>query len=503
MYHPVIVLLPLRTTRLPVAAFVLAALAPSGTVGAAEPASALRLIRSESGSRGSVQGNRYVIEDPRATFQAGQDRQIVVLFEWEAAAAGAHAGQASWKDPSGAVVLVAPFQQTAPSRRFSVYWTLALPEAPRLGLWAVETTVDGQPAGVHTFQIQAGAGAAGSRRRLTAPEMYERVQAATLVVESLDGRGTRLVIASGFPIADDLVMTAFQVIDGASRVRISSHGKPPVETDEVAGWNRHQDWAVLRAPGLAAPVLPVERERSQVGDRCSFLDTGVDGARVMTETAIVGAQQFPKAGPRLSLNAVVGPRAVGAPLLNEFGEAIAVLGGALTPGLTQVGMHTTLRFVSLSLVSSPMAVPLSGMPAIEPSASVRLSQLAAKGLFVPPLVAPVNVLTGTLALKVEKNQGIPMPLNEKSEFRRSEKEAVAFLTFDPQERREGMAAFEVYDSDSRKVMAGKPSKLTLRPRQYGVTMWPFPLLELTPGIYRIDLVMNGEPIWRMFFRVVD
>jgi hypothetical protein len=113
------------------------------------------------------------------------------------------------------------------------------------------------------------------------------------------------------------------------------------------------------------------------------------------------------------------------------------------------------------------------------------------------------VVTGTLALKVEKNQGLPFPVNEKSEFRRSEKEAVAFLTFDPQERREGMAAFQVYDADNRQVMGGKPSKLTLRPRQYGATMWPFPLHDLTPGIYRIDLVMDGQPIWRMFFRVLD
>src|SRR5206468_2233736 len=101
-----------------------------------------------------VQGSRYTIEDPRTTFYAGEDRQVVVQFEWEGAP-GPHDYKASWKDPTGTVVLTSPFKQTTAGTRFAVYWTLALPDTPRMGLWAVEVEVDGQPAGVHTFSIKA------------------------------------------------------------------------------------------------------------------------------------------------------------------------------------------------------------------------------------------------------------------------------------------------------------------------------------------------------------
>jgi S1-C subfamily serine protease len=463
----------------------------------------VRLVRASSGSRGSVQGTRYIIEDPRTSFEAGKDRQIVVLFEFEAPP-GTHAGQASWKDPSGAVVLVAPFQQSTPGRRFSVYWTLALPDAPRLGLWAVEAVVDGHSAGVHTFQIQGSGGGAATvqRRPLTAPELYGNAQAGTLSVDALDAQGKRLASGSGFLVEDGLVMTAFQLIEGASRVRVGFYGKPPVETDDVSAWNRHQDWAVLRAPSLGPPPLAAARDRTwKVGDRCAFLDTGADGARVMADAVIVGAQDFPKAGPRLSINAQVNARAIGGPLLNEYGEPIAVLGGALTPGLTMTHLGSG-AFVPLSLVTNTFAVPLAGLPALG-GPGAKLHELAARGLFVPPLVGPVNVLTGTIALGIEKRNGVPMPVNEKSDFSRSEREAVAFLTFDPQEKRQGMASFQIYDTDNRKIMEGKPSRMVLRPRQYAVSTWQFPLEPLAPGFYRIDLVLDAHPVWRSFFRILD
>ncbi len=52
-------------------------------------------------------------------------------------------------------------------------------------------------------------------------------------------------------------------------------------------------------------------------------------------------------------------------------------------------------------------------------------------------------------------------------------------------------------------MEGKPVKITLRPREYSVTTWSFPLARLRPGTYRVDLVLNADPIWRSYFSVVE
>jgi hypothetical protein len=100
--------------------------------GLAEPNAPARLIKSTSGTSGSVQGSRYVIADPRASFVAGSDRQIVVLFEWETTP-GRNRCEASWRDPSGKVVLISPADFDARGTRFSAYWSLALPESPALG----------------------------------------------------------------------------------------------------------------------------------------------------------------------------------------------------------------------------------------------------------------------------------------------------------------------------------------------------------------------------------
>ncbi len=102
----------------------------AGPAQAAPPSpgaeASLRLVRSTSGSRGSLQGSRYVVEDPRTTFAADVDRQVIVHFDWEGRP-GSYRCEGRWKDPSGKVVLVAPLEYQATSRRFGLYWTLALP----------------------------------------------------------------------------------------------------------------------------------------------------------------------------------------------------------------------------------------------------------------------------------------------------------------------------------------------------------------------------------------
>jgi len=469
--------------------------------------SAVRLVRSTSGTKGSLQGSRYIVEDPRTTFHAGEDRQVVVYFEWEGAPRP-HECKVTWKDPTGAAVLISPYSSQSRTARFGVYLTLALPDAPRLGLWAVEAEVDGQPAGIHTFQIQerpaAGEARAAVRRVLAPAELYSRAQAATLGVEAFDGKGGRIAAGSGFLLREGLVVTAFQNVEGAARLRVSPPSGPPVDTSELAIWNRRQDWAVVRAAPAGVVQLELDWAKSwKVGDRCSYLDTSQDGARVNVDTSIVGAQEFPQAGPRISIQIPVSPRAIGGPLLNEYGDAIAVLGGALLPGASVSGARHGMAHAPLSYTVTTMAYPLSSLPSVAADSRTSLQELSARGVFPPPLVGPLNVFTGTIARGVETRNNVPVPMDEKTEFKSGEGDAVAFLTFDPQEKRQGMGVFRIYDIDNRLALEGKPTKLTLRPREYSVTTWKFPLSRLRPGTYRIDLHIDADPVWRSYFRVVE
>lgn len=475
-------------------------------LAAAAEAAPVRLVRATVGSKGAVSGSRFIIEDPRTAFSAADDRQVIAYFEWEGSP-GVHECVLTWKDPTGAVVLVSPYTQRASTPRFSVYWTLTLPSPPRTGLWAAEATVDGEPAGTLTFQLQEGSPSSSGRaaRRVLAPEeMYARANAATLALEALDGGGRPLHRASGFLVGEGRVATAFQVVEGATRLRVTRPGGgAPAQTDQLRGWNRRQDWAVLAVPGLDGLALAADRSRSwKVGDRCFFLEVGSDGSRAITETAIVGAQDFPGRGPRILLAGGFGALSVGGPLIDEYGDAIGVLGGALTPGIGLAPEAAFLSSGAASIVRTMAAPTLLAMSDL-PAGTDTLATLAARNVFVPPLVGPRNVLTGTIARAVEKKNDIPMPVDEKSEFRRSEKQAVAFLTWDPQEKRDGMAAFRVYDEDNKVVVEGKPMKLGLRPRKYLVTTWPFPLAPFQAGSYRIDFLIDSEPVWRSFFRIVE
>ena len=151
-------------------------LACAASAGAAD----VTFVRSTSGTRGEVRAGRFVVEDPRTSFQAGVDRQVVVFFEWDAPP-GRHRCEGTWRDPSGRIVLVQPTEQESRGRRFGVYWTLALPDTPPTGLWALETTVDGVRAGTHAFEVVEGPVAAGSAGHLSPrPRLRRRTGVAGL-----------------------------------------------------------------------------------------------------------------------------------------------------------------------------------------------------------------------------------------------------------------------------------------------------------------------------------
>lgn len=154
--------------------------APPG--GPVTPASGrYHLVRSLSGTKGAPEKDRFVFEDQRSVFQAGVDRQVLVLFEWEGPL-GVHQCEGRWRDPSGRVVLTSQNEVVARSARFGVYWGLSLSDAVTAGTWVVEAFVDGEPVGAHAFQIVAGAtGAPGTpaRRTLSLTELYQRGLATT------------------------------------------------------------------------------------------------------------------------------------------------------------------------------------------------------------------------------------------------------------------------------------------------------------------------------------
>ena len=132
---------------------------PSLPAGGVQPSTPrFRVVRSVSGSKGTPQGGRFVMDDPRSVFYAHQDKQVIVYFEWQGPR-GQHKFEGFWKDPSGKLVIVSDFQYEATSDQFAGYWTMFLSGGATAGIWTLEAHIDGESAGSHTFEVTSAPGA--------------------------------------------------------------------------------------------------------------------------------------------------------------------------------------------------------------------------------------------------------------------------------------------------------------------------------------------------------
>jgi hypothetical protein len=460
------------------------------------------LVRSVSGSRGTPEGQRFLMDDPRTVFHAGQDRQVLVLFEWQGPA-GRHHCEGAWKDPSGRVVFTSTADVDARASRFGVYWGLSLPDTVATGTWVVEASVDGEAAGVHAFQIVAAPAdpsAPPMRRALAVAEIYQRGLAATLTIETLDAAGAPLDQASGLFVSPDLVLTTFGVLNEARKVRIRTGDGRRLETEEVVSGNRRADWAFLRVAGAGGQPTARAPTRPTIGDRCFFLDAQGDGSRAIVETTVSGLSG---AGD-LVISDFVGEANAGAPVLNEYGETIGTaVGHASAAGASALDLAS----LGLEAGGSPRGGRVRGFPSLpaEGSASRTLEDLGRAGEFVRRLVRTPHFVHGVLGIGVERQgrAGIPVPVDQRFRFSRREESCVVFVTWNPTRKEDSTIAFELFDEDNRRLGGTDPTRAKLRPAESFVQYWTIPLSRLVPGIYRVDVKLGPDPVWRTFFRVTE
>jgi hypothetical protein len=467
-----------------------------------------RVIRSVSGSDGAQQNGSYVIRDPRTVFYIPQDHQVIVYFEWEGPP-GLHHFEATWKGPGGKTTSISEFDYEAKQRRFGGYWNMALTDTTPTGLWTLQASVDGELTGAHTFQVIAGPGVVTAepvRAPLTHAALYEKALISTVSIENRNTQGQMLNVGSGFFIGKGLVLTAFQVIEGASMLRLDLPGGKTVETKTVAAFNRRQDWAILQIPEVDAPAVTVAKPDSWVvGDQCFFLDATEQGSRIIVSTTIVGKANFGGAGGRINLAHEPSNIGQGTALLDQYGDAIGVTGGTLVPGassLESVRSGVPVKLLMAGAVSeSAMATPLSEISLPGPAVkSSTLEELAHTGQFVPPVVHRDDIMYGTMASEVRREKdGVLHAIHEKYEFARSDKTAALLLHIAPKKKEKGSAIVSIYSLDNKVVGQLPPAKFAV---QFGNLLYlsqSFSIGNLPPGIYRLDVAMDGDPVWRTFF----
>jgi hypothetical protein len=54
--------------------------------------------------------------------------------------------------------------------------------------------------------------------------------------------------------------------------------------------------------------------------------------------------------------------------------------------------------------------------------------------------------------------------------------------------------------DGKVLVASKPRKVDLKPRQFVTTAWPLPS-AMPAGVYHADVTIDGLTYWRGFYRL--
>ncbi len=459
----------------------------------ADPPATFVVKRVAAGPRGSEAGGEFRLDQERTTFSRSSDTQVVVHFVWEGVP-GPHRLGARWRSPTGGLA-ISEVEYTARDRRFGAYWTLPISPSMPLGTWVIEATIDGLPAGGLSFEIADGdVPPDTSKPRPSPPELFRRLDAAYVTVDRLTARGDLIDQNAGFVIGPSRVATAFTAVDSADTLRIAAADGRQQAVAAIVSWDRRRDWATLPATDLAGPPLPAAPADSvAVGDRCYSLEGGADGGRMLTECAIVGRSGTGAAGDRLLLQFQNGRGIPGAPVLNEFGEVIGLIGGTAAIGLRGI---TVLR---AGLDQGPTLVPISAVRSGTGEA-VAFPDLQRRGVLMRAVVGRHHVQSAGFARRIQ--QYPVRPIDQREEFTSADDKLCVFVAWDPKERLRGALVLRTYDENNQIVTESKPSKVDLKPERVPFSQWQMPVPG-RPGEYRVDVLLEGVPIWRSVFRVTS
>jgi hypothetical protein len=479
--------------------------------GIAASPSTIHFVRALVGAKGEARNGQFVMTDARSTFYAPEDHEVIVYFEWEGPT-GIHHCEGSVRGPGGEFATMSSFDYTATQHRFAGFWKVPLSQGTPPGGWTFESRVDGHSAGEVSFQVVVAAKPAGLAVELAAPalpspnDIYTRTVASTVDVEKLDAQGHSLHHSSGFVLKDGIVVTSFRAIDGATNLRLHFADSDSSLSPVIAAWDRHQDWVILSTSPKTAPSLKLAQPKSwKVGDQCYWLDVKADGSRILSDGQIVGFKSRSPWGDRIDFSGTYDAAGLGGALLNDRGEVIGVLGGALPESLVntnapQLQADSQLLFYT----QGGIAVAANLLPQSLPSSSVSLQDLWAKGLMTPPLIHSDYILFGMLTngSKLSNRKLNPGERDYKIAFQRGDT-AAALIHFSNSTSFKTTATLKLYDVDNHLVATSKTDKINVNRGDFTEHAWQVPLGNLPTGVYRVDVEFPEGVSWRQYFQLND
>jgi hypothetical protein len=360
-----------------------------------------------------------------------------------------------------------------------------------LGTWSVDVTVDGQPGGRVTFDVIGDpVPAVATKRILTEAQIFEALNAMHVILERSTSAGRLLDPSAALLARNGQLFTASSSIDETERLRAHPAEGEPQPVTNVVNWSRSGRWAVLSSdvkPPAAEPSLANPAE-IRVGDRCYAMDGSPTGARVLLTGSVSGRTAGQR--PLWIVGFQNGFARPGAPVVNESGE---LLGLVDSPTKT----YDTLRALDESR-GSPL-IPYSDMKVPDGASAVSLDDLRGRGELMLPVLGETHVVSAGFAVTINRGPVVAAS-DQRTTFSTAGKAFTVFVTWSPQERLRGMMSMKLFDAENRLISQSKPKKSDLRKQNLVLSSWEVPMLR-TPGVYRADVVLDNQVMWRGHVRL--
>ena len=126
------------------------------------------------------------------------------------------------------------------------------------------------------------------------------------------------------------------------------------------------------------------------------------------------------------------------------------------------------------------------------------------GQFVAPIVHREDILFGTMAREVRRGKdGLVDALQEKYEFSRRDGHAAVLLSLEPTRKLKATTMISIYDLDNKAVSQISADSSETPGGKLLFLSKSLNVGSLDTGVYRLDVAINGSPVWRTFFRITD
>jgi hypothetical protein len=372
------------------------------------------------------------------------------------------------------------------------------------GIWTVELRVNGQPVGSHSFELVVpeppkALAVVEPPAPPSLNELYQKLSKSLVWIHKLNRAGRRIDKSTGFVVAPDAILTAFQSINLAVKIEIEFENGAKSGTNEIIAFNQPQDWILLKANTQDVPAIEIGNPGLiAVGEQMIVFSVAGGSSRTIGAVDISGRGNVPGFGERIHLNPALPLSAIGGPLLDFYGKAVGVLGGnVLREGqayrVDMTAAHGRLENYSIA------ATPIDKDAFQIKNPDSTLQSLYDSGVLMFPVESTPVFVFGAATDNIPANFFI----TSKGDF--SKKETVIIYT-NWQQREDikaGMVGMKVYDVKNR-VRSETPSKkLDLPANGLVQSVSKFSAAGLEAGAYRIDVFWNGNPVWRTYIAIKD